>query len=149
MSEPIAEGRSEKGRRVRVTRECGAYAGAAPYYQVSYGRAAVLRYTPFQNIAEHYRERFLADVTDPTELAAGRPTGVTKPPPMWGGTGMGENGLADPHEQRESDMGFVTSGTPLVGPRRGGRPRAMESAPSDAAARMRRYRVRRRSGASR
>ncbi len=147
----LAERLSRAGRRVRLTRECGRYVGAAPYYAVVYQdrthRPQVSRYTPFREIAEHYLAKFLDDVTDPAGLADGRPVGVTKPPGCTRIPGRPPEPPTDPRPARESATAFVTSATPRTGARRGGRPRATAEPRTASAARMRRYRARRQAGA--
>ena len=67
-------GVSARGVSVRLTRECGEYLGAMPYYQVQYGgRGGRARYTPFRTIAEHYLARYRHDMTSPAGLTAGKP----------------------------------------------------------------------------
>jgi hypothetical protein len=142
---PLFEGQSSEGRLVRLTLDRNDYRGAAPFYTVIYhtraGTPQAARYTPFREIADHYVTRFLADLTDPARLVEGRPVGVTKPPARVEIPAPPESGSRNPRPERESDMGFVTSGR--VGSSRGGRPRATVEAPTLAAARMRRYRARR------
>lgn len=68
----LREDRSKTGCRVRLTQDQGTYTGAKPYYIVSYVYAseekAVRRYTPFLERAEVLFDKFMHDITDPSQL---------------------------------------------------------------------------------
>ncbi len=64
---------SKNGRKVRVEVSCRTYAGARPYFTVSYlqkdARGPQSRtYTPIEDRAEYLFRLFLQDVTDPVKL---------------------------------------------------------------------------------
>ncbi len=69
----LREERSDQGRRVTMSLECGKYQGARPYYTVRYfqkdgRRPQVNKYVPLEDRAEYLFRRFLQDVTDPAKL---------------------------------------------------------------------------------
>jgi hypothetical protein len=72
----LRTGVSAAGRRVTLTRECGKYFGARPYYAVvrykTDGRPQDSRYTPLEPNAEAFYQCFLRDETDPERLKAAR-----------------------------------------------------------------------------
>ena len=64
---------SKNGRKVQVEVSCRTYAGARPYFTVSYlqkdaRRPQARNYTPIEDRAEYLFRRFLQDVTDPVKL---------------------------------------------------------------------------------
>jgi hypothetical protein len=76
-SEILQESKSLEGRRVTISRDCGSYSGAQPYFTVARWRpkgdkAQEERYTPFLARAEALYRAYLRDETDPEQLKAAR-----------------------------------------------------------------------------